>query len=186
MSSSKTLIEIGNEYDQGTNAWYLDLEWPTDLIVSGGSVGSEGWPADKGLPVLQYEVFHTNDASEWQRKTGHNAFEMGAAHFTPVVANENTRFYDRDSSAIHAHDAAAGAALLCAGSCFHSVNGKKSTLFTEEREAAQAWISGASSVPLRFQEGRYVRRDDLLGPNDLRVYQRVLDNGEAWTVTIRK
>jgi hypothetical protein len=86
-----------------------------------------------------------------------------------------------------AFDAAAGAALLCAGSCYHSVNGKQSALWDGlELECARAWAEGARSVPLEFQKGRYAHPANLEGPGDLRVYQRVLPDGRAHTVKIRK
>src|SRR5262245_13028787 len=104
----------------------------------------------------------------------------------PCLANENERHPDKTADPIHAHDAAAGAALLCAGSCFHSTSGKVSKPFDGvERTCAEAWVNGARSVALEFQRGRYVRRDDLKTSTDLRVYQRVLNDGRAETVHVR-
>jgi len=110
--------------------------------------------------------------------------EIADHYGIPVSANENTRFPDRDDSPAHAYDAAAGAALLCAGACFHSVGGKRSALWTgRELECAQAWVAGARSVPLAFQRGSYQRHE----PGEfLRVYSRTLPDGRAWTVRIRR
>jgi hypothetical protein len=99
----------------------------------------------------------------------------------------HTRFCDNDSSINRAYDAAAGAALLAAGSAYHSVSGKSSVLWQGcELDAAHAWAAGAASVPLEFQAGRYIHRDDLEGPNDLRVYERRLSDGRGYIVRIRK
>src|ERR1700710_45921 len=87
-----------------------------------------------------------------------------AASRVPVLSNENTRFADRCQSPQVAFDAAAGAALLCAGSAFHSVAGKQSVLWGDaELECARAWAAGAKSVPLEFQMGRYVHPANLEG-----------------------
>jgi hypothetical protein len=84
-----------------------------------------------------------------------------------------------------AFDSAAGAALLCAGSCFHSVEGKTSVLFSPETvDAALAWTAGARSIPFGVQHLQYTRRDDLLTPELIRVYQR--GTSEAGIVRIRK
>ena len=167
------LIEVGNEFEQGDNRWFLNLRWPPSLLISGGSVGSERFPSEFGLPRLRYFEFHTNGAFEWWRKVGHNAMEVADAGGLPALANENTRFPDNDSSVKHAFDAAAGGALLAAGSTFHSVHGKTSQLWEGlEAQAAKAWADGAKSVNLKCQDGPYVHRIDLEGPNDLRVYER--------------
>lgn len=188
-ASTNVLLELVNELDQNENEpdaqgrvfRLSDYELPTGVLCSHGSNGSEARPVG---PFWDYATFHTNDAFEWQRKVGHNAMEIWSG---PTLSNENTRFIDRDDEDDHAEDAAAGGGLLCAGSCFHSVSGKTSKLFYEdEAMCAAAWIHGANSVRLLFQDGRYVHRADLEGPDDLRVYQRVLDTGEAETVRIRR
>jgi hypothetical protein len=84
-----------------------------------------------------------------------------------------------------AYDSAAGAALLCAGACFHSICGKSSVLFDAATvDAALAWTAGSRSVPLAVQHQPYTRRDDLLTPDLLRVYQR--GTTDAGIVRIRK
>ena len=152
------------------------------VLCSHGSNGSESWPVDE---PWDYETYHTNGAYEWQRKVGHNAMEIADARGKPVLSNENTRFEDNDQSAAHAEDAAAGAALLNAGACFHSGQGKNSSLFTGQTlTCAQAWTRGAHSVPLEFQAGRYIRHDDL-APGVIRKYERRLNTGSGYTVEIR-
>ena len=176
------LVEAVNEADQTINrlASLMDLEPLPGLLCSHGSNGSEQLPV---RPWWDYETFHTNGAYQWPRKVGHNAAELswGAetvpASNVPVVANENTRYPDRSQSLTNAYDAAAGAALLCAGSCFHSVHGKTSELWVGlELDAAKAWAAGARSVPLHCQSGHYRHRDDLeqqnAGQTGERVYQR--------------
>jgi hypothetical protein len=186
---TNSLAEMVNEEDQPANT-LPDIAdtftCPAGLLCSHGSNGSQAWPVE---PPWGYETFHTNGASEWWRKTGHNAAEISWApgHGRPVIANENTRFCDNDSSINRAYDAAAGAALLAAGSAYHSVSGKSSVLWQGcELDAAHAWAAGAASVPLEFQAGRYIHRDDLEGPNDLRVYERRLSDGRGYIVRIRK
>lgn len=196
----RPLLELVNELDANTNepdsmGRVFDLTTfgklgPFDVLQSHGSNGSQAVPV---RPAWDYETFHTNDASEWWRKTGHNAMEMSAGadngapgSGVPCLANENTRFPDRDASAAHAYDAAAGGALLCAGSCYHSVRGKSSQLWDGvEEDCARAWAAGAKSVDITFQDGPYMHRADLETPDDLRVYERVL-GASACIVTIRK
>lgn len=188
------LLELVNENDQPVNridpARILLTGLSDGLLWSRGSNGSQATPV---RPPARYETFHTNDAPEWWRKVGHNAMELseGGPGFkgsgVPVLANENTRAPDRFNNVNQAFDAAAAAALLCAGSCFHFVSGKDSVVMTdEERVLADAWVKGAQSVDLRFQDGAYRHAGELEGVNDLRVYQRVLPSGEASTVRIRK
>lgn len=162
------LLELINEADQPGNAINLSpyTQFP-GVLCSHGSNGSEARPVE---PFWDYATFHTNGASEWWRKNGHNAMEIWGG---PTLTNEATRCPDQDQNPAHFYDAAAGAALLCAGSCFHSVHGKDSTLFIgPEIECAQAHVHGARSVPLTCQPGDYRHRSDLEGPEDLRVYQR--------------
>jgi hypothetical protein len=144
-------------------------------------------------PAWDYEAFHTNDASEWWRKGGHNGMELSVgadqlpASGKPVIANENTR-PDRDSNLAHHEDAAAACALLIAGSCFHSQSGKKSALFGQgpDRAFAEAHVRGAKSVDLAFQDGRYAHPIELETAADLRVYQRILGDGSRETVRVRR
>jgi hypothetical protein len=195
------LLELVNELDANTNepdshGRVFELarhrQAPSPLLSSHGSNGSQRVAV---RPAWSYEVFHTNDAHEWHRKTGHNAMELAegagdggvAPSHVPVLTNENTRFADRCQSAAMAFDAAAGAALLCAGSCYHSTAGKLGAPWEHvELECARAWAAGAKSVPLEFQDGRYVHAQRLETATDLRVYQRVLPDGRAHTVRIRK
>lgn len=185
----RPLLELVNELSENTNepdsnghVFNLsDYARPdVSLLCSHGSNGSERVPV---MPFWSYATFHTNDAFEWQRKVGHNAMEIWSG---PTYSNENTRYPDKASSTQMATDAAAGAALLCAGSCFHSVEGKASGLFSPETEAAaRAWTAGARSVDLRFQDGMYRHASELETTGVLRAYQRVLTSGEAATILIR-
>jgi hypothetical protein len=166
---SNALLEAVNEADQAINKTesLASLPRPTTVFSSHGSNGSQVWPVQ---PYWDYATFHTNDASEWQRKVGHNAMEIWDG---PTLSNENTRATDRFDNAQQAFDAAAGATLLCAGSCFHSIHGKSSELWdSEENAMATAWVNGARSVPLVCQLGPYKHRADLETPGVLRAYQR--------------
>jgi hypothetical protein len=196
------------------NLW--EYARPHGLLVSRGSNGSEKPPVgsdwvpvgtdqwdyfsmQEPLPAFwDYVTMHYNDAYEWIRKTGHNS--MAREEFNvdiPCIANENTRFCDKAHAsglmnpatpiAIWAHDAAAGAALLCAGSCFHSVAGKTSELWHgEELDAACAWAAGARTVDLHYQDGVYRHPIELETPDLLRVYQRALPDGRYAQVNIRR
>lgn len=170
----RPLLEAMNEQDQHPIALPL---WPAPgVLCSHGSNGSQAIPVQ---PFWDYATFHTNGAFEEQRKVGHNAMELSSG---PVLTNETSRYPDvrgglwtgdpeRDKA--RAFDAAAGAALLCAGSCFHSVHGKTSELWdTNELAVAQAWTRGARSIPLSAQGQDYSHRQDLEGTGILRVYQR--------------
>lgn len=177
------LLELVNEADQHDNALTVDVPEPFGLIASRGSNGADSPPP---LPPWGYSLFHTNDLDEFQRKVGHNAMEWADVTGHPCISNENTRYPDRDSSPEHAYDAAMGAALLCAGSCYHSQAGKYSRLFDGvELECARAWVAGARSVPLEFRAGRYMHHADMEGPDAIRVYERRLPSGKGLVIRIR-
>ncbi len=184
---TNAIVELTNE----NNAHAVCID-PNAYAAIPGILTSHGSNASQNPPIRPwwgYETLHYNDAFEWQRKTGHNTMEwtFGAegiqASHVPAIANENTR-PDRDGNLAHHYDAAAGAALLCAGSCFHSQSGKASFAFSpQDGEAAAHHVTGARSVPLEFQDGRYIREDP---GQDLRVYSRQLADGRKHTVRIRK
>lgn len=178
-------LELVNEADQTPNR--IDTAQhirPIGLFASHGSNGSQVWPV---RPTWDYETYHSNDAPEWWRKCGHEAMEIANDSKRPCVANENTRFPDKCWNLVYAADAARAAALLCAGSVFHSVRGKQSALWDGlELDAAITWAGAAASVPLEFQRGRYIRRDDLLRRELLRVYERRLDDGRGYIAEVRR
>jgi hypothetical protein len=179
------LLELANEIDQHDNAPSPLLTRPSGVLISRGSNGADSVPPRHDAP-WDYELYHSNDLDEFQRKVGHNAMEWADQSGRPCVSNENTRYVDRDRSATHAYDAAMGAALLCAGSCFHSQAGKTSTLFTgTELDCARAWVEGARSVPLEFQAGAYQHLANLEGPDCIRAYSRRLPDGREHVITIR-
>ncbi len=182
--TTNVLLELVNEADQHDNMPRLDvLARPLGILCSHGSNGADAAPP---RPTWDYELYHSNGLSEWWRKVGHNAMELADESGVPAWANENTRFPDDDDNAAHAYDAARAAALLCAGSCFHSVNGKSSRLWSgRELECAEAWADGARSVPLKFRVGRYLHRTDLEGADCLRAYERRLPDGGGYVVRIR-
>lgn len=187
-------LELVNEENQPINrlACKGTVTPIVGVLCSHGSNGSEAVPV---RPPWSYETFHTNDSFEWWRKVGHNAMELSTgaenlpASHAPVVANENTR-PDHDGTRAHFYDAAAAAALLTAGSCFHSNSGKSSVIFEGiDLDFAKAWVQGAKSVPLEFQDGTYIRRDDIYNaeqPAILRAYERRLPDGRGFVVRIRR
>jgi hypothetical protein len=179
------LLELANEIDQHDNAPSPLLTRPSGVLISRGSNGADSVPPRHDAP-WDYELYHTNDLDEWHRKTGHNAMEWADQSGRPCLSNENTRFIDRDRSTAHAHDAAKGAALLCAGSDYHSLAGKTSTLWAgTELDCARAWVEGARSVPLEFQAGAYQHLANLEGPDCIRAYSRRLPDGREHVITIR-
>lgn len=171
---SNVACELVNENDHPSGINRIATERFTKLLGTMCSHGSNGSQSDPVRPAWDYEVFHYNDAPEWQRKTAHNPMEDGFnVTGRPAFCNESTRFPDRAASSTLAFATARGAALLTAGSCFHSVAGKNSDLWVGiERECAKAWADGARSIPLTCQLGGYVHRTDLEGPNIIRTYQR--------------
>ena len=68
------LIELVNEGDQHDNATSANFPQPRGVLCSTGSNGADSAPP---TPDWDYCLYHTNDLSEWQRKTGHNAMEWG-------------------------------------------------------------------------------------------------------------
>ena len=187
VDATNVIVSLVNEQDQHNddpqtgNAVPIDAFGPIPWLLC--SHGSNGADHDTVRPFWNYGEYHSNGLSEWWRKNGHNAMELDPG---PMICNEATRCPDNDSNPDHYYDAAAGAALLCAGSCFHSVNGKRSQLFEGiELACAKAHVAGAKSVPLEFQDGQYLHRSDLETPDLLRVYQRRLPDGRAHLVRIR-
>lgn len=179
-AATNVMLELVNEGTLPVN--YIDMARyarPEGVLVSHGSGGAEGVPP---WEPWDYCTFHTNGASEEQRKIGHNAMsDLADVHRVPTITNETSRYPDVgmwvNASVARqeqlAFDSAAGAALLCAGSCFHSALGKRSVLFDSTTECvARAWVAGATSIPVAEQTEPYGRRDDLLTPDLLRVYQR--------------
>jgi hypothetical protein len=180
---STVILSLVNEADQWDNAT-ADLTRPAGVLITRGSNGADSVPPQHDAP-WDAEEYHSNDLNEWQRKVGHNAMEWADQSKRPCWSSENTR-PDRDGSDAHFEDAAEGAALLCAGACFHSNQGKYSTLYSgRDLSAARAWVNGAQSVPLEFQRGLYHHRTDLEGPDCIRAYERQLSDGRSHVVKIR-
>lgn len=162
-------LELGNEIDRNPEmALPMDrLRRPDAVLASHGSNSQDVTPVN---PFWDLATYRPDGNSEWQRKVGHNAMEIWNG---PTVSNETIRMPDNDSNPLHAFDAAAGAALLCAGACFHSPEGKNSTLWTGQAlVCARAWVAGARSVPLTCQHGAYKHRQDLENDGIIRAYQR--------------
>lgn len=182
-NSTNVLLELVNENSGDCNHIRTeDFAQPLDMVGSHGSNGSQMTPV---RPWWGYETFHTNDAFEWWRKGGHNGMELSEGDaegitvpsHVPVIEDEKTRTPDNDGSLGHTWGSAAAAALLIAGSSFHTNHGRFGELFDDgELALARAFVEGAKSVPLFCQNGPYRHRADLEGPADLRVYQRGFDD----------
>lgn len=171
----EVLIEYCNERHQPD---VIPTKDPYHLCSRGSGLSSD----DPIEPIWDYGSVHWNSAFEWQRKTGHNSWELAIRYGKPMHSGENTRFPDNDSSLAHAYDSAAGCKLFNAGYCYHSVSGKNSTLWNgiELECAIQTW-RGANSVPIKYRNGLYRN----LAPGDyLRRYSRTV-GGDEWIVQIR-
>lgn len=179
---SNVSLELGNEMDYGPNR-----PWPIDRCFRPAGVlashGSNSIDADPVTPVWDIAGFHPGPDP---RKVGHNAMERADIFHIPIWSGETVRYPDGNSSVTNAFDAAQAAALLCAGSCFHSVNGKLGLPWVGiELDCARAWALGALSVPLEFQAGAYRHRQDLEDDVVIRAYSRVLGDGREFVTKIR-
>lgn len=120
------------------------------------SLGSRIQDAGTMEPVKSMGTYHPSRSKDWPRKVGHNAMEVAAKYRFPCKSNETKRPDEASFLVSDFFDAAANAALLCAGACFHSQAGKTSTLFSDnERRCAEGWVAGANAVPLKYQHGSY-------------------------------
>lgn len=156
-AQSNVNLELINEADQPANSLdgHLDLtrfRRPNcGVLASHGSNGSRATPV---RPWWDWENYHTNGAPEWQRQTGHNCMEFtkGAediqASHVPCLADENTRYWDTESSPERARGAAVSGKLLSAGVTLHTVEGKNSTLWGSVTAAAmKATTDGVREIP---------------------------------------
>lgn len=166
-------VEGVNEADSHDNAFdpRLRLWKPAGATfdLCRGSNGADAWAVE---PVIDSARYHSNDTNEWWRRQAHNGMEIAAAFNVPCIGNENTR-PDRDGNQNHHRDAAAGAALLSAGSCLHSESGKHARVMDGvDLACARAFVAGARSVNLSQRPAGYIHRTDLEGPTVIRAYQR--------------
>ena len=154
------------------------------------ALGSRIQDAGTMEPVKTYGTYHPSRSVDWPRKVGHNAMEdVGEKYGIPAVSNECKRPDEDGYHEQNFFDAAANAALLCAGATFHSESGKASTLFTpEEYRCADAWVRGAKAVPLLYQRGRYTRGGlsacPIVHKNEwsIRTHVRILGNRACCSV----
>lgn len=172
-----------NQHDNGVRPEILAAPKPQGarFLLSNGSNGSDSDTVEPVADGVEYHII----GWEYQRKVGHNTMEVADAHDRFGWCSESQRFPDNDRSLIHAYDAARAAALLCAGSTFHSVPGKLAMPFGSTLPYAQEWARGAKSVDLEYCIGRYTHRTDLEGGDVIRAYSRLSHLGE-YVVTIRQ
>lgn len=178
-------LEAVNEWDNGPNLGVpLDqLRRPVGKIASHGSGAQDSPPFQPVWDVAGYR----SPMNEWQRKVGHNAMaDIADRWHIPSWTNEYPRT-DNDPNPDHWFDGAASSVLLCAGAgCFHSPSGKDSTLFEgPELACAHAFIVGALSVPLEYQDGAYSRLEPPYPPGVIRIYRRTLPDGRFHEVRVR-
>lgn len=179
------ILSLVNEFDQWDNATHPDLVRPAGVLITRGSGGADSVPPRHDDP-WDAEEYHSNDLDEWQRKEGHNAMEWGNESRSPCWTSESTRPDSDPNNPQHFEDGAENAALLCAGSCFHSTQGKYSRLFTDlDLAFAQVWVAGAMKVPLEFQRGQYFHLKELEGPNCIRAHARRLPDGRQYVSMVR-
>lgn len=173
IGSTFCFIEGVNEADSHDNAFdpRLRLDKPPGATfdLCRGSNGADAWAVE---PVIDSARYHSNDTNQWQRRAAHNPMEIADAFGVPCTANENTRT-DRDGNPDHHFDAGAGGALLHAGTCLHSPEGKDSVLMQGQTlTCARAFVAGARSVDLSQRTAGYIHRTDLESDTVIRVYQR--------------
>jgi hypothetical protein len=180
-------LELINEFDHPANAGVpLDrmLRPPPPILASHGSAVQDSTPLQ---PFWDYVTYHSSQPG----KVVINCWsEIADRHHIPCVINETGRVPDNDSSLAHAEDIARGCALVNAGCGFHSVHGRSSELWSGlELTLAQTWARSAQAVPLEFQDGYHVHRDDLeRGPAPCpcdRVYSRRLPDGREFIAPVR-
>jgi hypothetical protein len=182
---SNVLLELINEHDHHANAGIpLDrlTRPPPPTLASHGS-GTQG--AMPLFPLWDYATFHASAP----REVVHRGWsDVAGPNHIPVVVNETVRVPDNDRNLAHAQDIARGCALLVAGCAFHSVHGKSSELWSGvELEYATEFARSARSVPLEFQDGPAVHREDLeAGCDCSAVYSKRLPDGREFIAPIRR
>jgi len=182
---TNVLLELINEHDHPANAGIpLDrlTRPPPPTLASHGS-GTQG--AMPLFPLWDYATIHASAP----REVVHSGWsDVAGLHHIPVVVNETVRVPDDDRSLTHAQDVGRGCALLVAGCAFHSVHGKSSELWSDvELEYAAEFARSARSVPLEFQDGHAVHREDLeAGCDCSAVYSKRLKGGREFLAPIRR
>lgn len=178
-------LELVNEGDHVANK---DLPYARLTRPAAPSLASHGSSTQNADPITPFWDYITYHASE-PRKVVHNCWSDYADPYNiPCVVNETVRVPDNDNSLAHAQDTAGGCALFVAGCTFHSIRGKNSALWGgEELALARAWSAAGHAVPLEFQHGYYVHRDDLEAAcNCTRVYSHRLPDGREYIQRIRQ
>lgn len=188
------LLELVNENDQTNN--HIDTSKFAPLFGILCSHGSNGGQQKPVTPFWDYCTYHNNAEgnsqeitdSQWWRKSGHNAMEVGES--VPTLCDEDTRCPNYDSNSDRYEDSSKGG-LLIAGRLFHSVSGKCSQLFdTTEIICAQAFVKGAQAYDLKYQDGQYHHDQQDIdyenAHNLLRYYRKVLPDSSYQGIEIRK
>lgn len=148
-------VEGMNEGDNKMNYAPGLLNMTLDPLIH-WSLGSRIQDAGTMEPVKTRGTYHPSRTKDWPRKVGHNCMEVAEKYDFPCTSNEVKRPDEDGYKASNFFDAAANAALLCAGACFHSQAGKASAPFSEqERQCAEAWVAGVAAVPLEYRYGKY-------------------------------
>lgn len=154
-------LEGVNEGDDARNAapglMAVDPNALGNRLASHGSTIQDGGYLSPPWYVADYHPARNGD--DWPRKPGHNAWEDVAAKLNIPCCASEIRRPDEDGFRPHKfYEAAAGAALQCAGITFHSQSGKLARpLLSQERACAEAFVAGAKDVPLGYRTGSYTR-----------------------------
>lgn len=175
------LYDRRNEYSKDVNqvSGLPDLRLPPLR-----SQGSGQQDEDPPTPLGTFYARHP-DASkgEWQRKVGKQNMDYAEANGVniPGVDDETIRCEPSgDTDLNHYQDAGGCAVLFAAGAFLHSALAKLGIPWDgREWDAALAWCVGVQRIINQgldiAQEGKYYRRDDMLTPGLIRVYERRLD-----------
>lgn len=159
--------------------------------------------AGDGQNAGDYVTPHTPRDEEWPRKAK-DVLDVRDVSGKPTVGDEPIGFAEvekpgsRATSATDAAYYAAAAALMGAGSTFHSDCGVNTVMLEPvQAKALAAWMAAASWVPSDAQLSPYMRGGSIPGCNwvgesvcahddarELRSFGKIIGN-EAWVVQIR-
>lgn len=175
------LVSKVNEHDQHDNGIAPEtIRAPKFAgalyLLSNGSNGLDAAPVEPVGEVAEYHIA----GGEWQRKSGHNAWELGNTYNRAMWTSESQRAPDNDGDPNHFEDAAKGMGAMVMGGCFHDVAGKNADPMDAQVFAlAAAHSRGMFDGGIAQRRGAYIHRTDLEGPGIIRAYQM---GSYVWTV----
>jgi len=123
------------------------------------STGSQASGVEDALePCADVIEYHTNDLSEWQRKGGHNSWEMGNRYNRAAYPSEETRT-DKDGSLAHYEDSGKTEVSMCMASMIHTPEGKNADAFDFSLAHIDAHNRGVFDGGVNYRRGSYRRYD---------------------------